>query len=75
MSKVNSIQRLQQLKSILEEEHRAGFVNGVATGYSVAERIFVWYASNNKLVKPYSEETLDNWSRQALDDLKAHLKN
>lgn len=65
--------RLESIDSILEAEYKEGYDNGISTGYAVAQSIMVWFLSNHKLKEPHSRETLEQWSRDALAELKAKL--
>lgn len=64
---------LETIKKILDSEYERGKADGLATGFSVAHRIFVRYAANHKLVDPHSPEQLEQWGRADLEELKAKL--
>ena len=66
--------RLRSVEDMFVEEHRAGFQNGVAYGHSIAERIFLLWFTNDQLKEPSSIDTLEKWSREALDELKKKLE-
>lgn len=66
--------RLASVKTILDEEYKAGFKEGIAKGLGIADRIYGWWQINHQLLEPHSPEKLREWSQTALDELKQLLR-
>jgi hypothetical protein len=67
------VNRKEIIAELLEQEQRDGYVNGIAEGYAVAQRIFVWFATNHQLKEPKTIDELQEWSRKELDGLRSKL--
>lgn len=67
--------RVAIVENTLQEEYREGRLDGLSSGHEVAQRIFFWWFTNNQLPKPHSHETLEQWSRNALAELKKKLSS
>lgn len=64
------------LKNIQKEIDHYGeerYKDGIAEGYSVAWRIFMWYSKNHELKEPNSLEKLEEWATKDLEELKGKL--
>lgn len=66
-----SKERLEKLKELFGDEFRYGYTNGIAEGVAVAERILVWWSSNERLIQPLPRETLMQWSQGEMITLRA----
>ena len=59
----------QKIKLVLENEYMSGYLNGLQQGRAAAERIYLWYSSNHKMLEPHSLEKLEQWATKELKDL------
>lgn len=66
--------RLKSVETILREEYKEGFKNGINEGLRVAERIYGWWQINHQLLDRHSPEKLREWSENALAELKQLLQ-
>lgn len=74
MTTPNEMQALRAVGEAIKQSCEQARKDGIAEGYSVAERIAMWWVSNHTLAKPHSQETLEAWTRDALQELKMKLK-
>lgn len=61
--------RIAEAEALLQQEYDEGLKEGLAYGKAAAERILTWWLSNNQLVVPHSQETLERWSKDAIAKL------
>ena len=54
---------------------REGYNDGIAKGRDIAQRIMLWFTTNNHLVEPHSIAKLEEWSRNALNELQYKLES
>lgn len=59
-----------QIKPLLQEAYNRGKNDGLSTGYGAAQRIMLWYAGNEKLIEPHTDDELKGWSEDELETLK-----
>ena len=64
---MSTINQIEDLVSIECEKH---YKNGVAEGLRSAERIYLWYSTNDNLRTPYSETTLKKWALAEINRLR-----
>lgn len=64
---------LEQIQKVIDQEKEESFKNGLAQGYASAQRIYIWYSSNHKLVEPWSLEKLEEWSKTELNKIHTRL--
>ena len=68
-------ERNNVVDKLFEEERKDGYRNGIAEGYAVAQRIFVWFSTNHQLNEPKHIDQLREWSNIELTKLKKNLAN
>ena len=67
-------ENLNLIEDCFKKELEAGYKEGVADGVRVAERILAWFLVNPQLKEPKSFETLEQWSRKTIDELRSKLE-
>ena len=67
--------RKATILDLIAEEGLSRYQDGIAEGLAVAERIFVWYADNNKKADPASEEVIAGWCQNELTKLRSKLES
>lgn len=62
--------RLAQINKIVDDERREGYNDAIAKGRQIAERILLWFTTNEDLKFPHPIAKLAEWSRKAIDELR-----
>lgn len=68
---MTKLDRLATVAASIRGLEAEAFQEGITEGIVVANRIAAWYANNHKLLEPYSEETLAQWTKDAISELAA----
>ncbi len=66
---MTKIDRLATVAAGIRELEAEAFQEGITEGIVVAKRIAQWYQSNPQLLEPFSEETLAQWTNDAISEL------
>lgn len=66
---MTKLDRLATVAAGIRGLEAEAFQEGIIEGIVVAKRIAQWYQSNPQLVKPFSEETLAQWTNDAISEL------
>ena len=61
---------INKIKDIIKKEQDEAYKNGVLEGLRSAERIYLWYSTNDNLRTPYSETTLKKWALAEISRLR-----
>lgn len=67
-------QRVDAATTLLDEAYQAGQADGLAMGYVIARRIYLYWKTNNELLKPRTKEELMAWSMDNLTLLEEKKK-
>lgn len=65
---------LNEIKKLLERAEARGLVKGLLAGGRVAERMFMRWATNHKLLDPHPNDLLEEWSNNELDALNNQIQ-
>lgn len=66
--------QIDEIQKMLDDTRHEGYLNGIADGLRVAERIYVYYAANHKLKEPETLEILKEWAEKDLNVLREKLE-